>query len=71
MQVLDHGSPALSDFNDQSIVLHLKYREFSAILCGDLGTKGLQQLSFAHSQTPVTVVKVPHHGSRSSLLPEF
>lgn len=71
VQVLDHGSPALSDFNDQSIVLYLKYREFSAVLCGDLGTEGLQQLTFTHSQTPVTVVKVPHHGSRSSLLPEF
>jgi len=56
--------------NGQSLVLEIKYGIFSTLLTGDLQKEGLQRLSEA-GLNPVTLVKIPHHGSKGSLLPGF
>lgn len=54
--------------NGQSLVLKIKYGLFSTLLTGDLRREELQSLSEAGLE-PVTLLKVPHHGSQGSLLP--
>ncbi|MDD4801945.1 MAG: DNA internalization-related competence protein ComEC/Rec2 [Syntrophomonas sp.] len=58
------------NFNRKSLVLQIKFRDFSAILCGDIPQEVLTQVLEA-TDSPVTLVKVPHHGSKGSLLPSF
>ena len=58
----------LSDVNEQSLVLQLQFGDFSSLLTGDLRQQGLQRLTTA-GLAPMTVVKVPHHGSKGSLEP--
>ena len=60
-----------NDYNDQSLVLRIQYGDFSLLLTGDLENEGLQGLLANTKKVKSTVVKVPHHGSRGSLLPEF
>lgn len=57
--------------NDQSLVLHIQYRDFSVLLTGDIEKNSLQFLVQNEKLSPTTVVKVPHHGSSDSLVPEF
>jgi len=59
---------AADDVNGQSLVLRLGYGSFSTLLTGDLQKEGLQSL-VAAGVDPVTAIKVPHHGSKGSLLP--
>jgi competence protein ComEC len=59
------------EFNDQSIVLQGQYNKFSFLLTGDLENQGLHNLMGNRDIGSVTLVKVPHHGSKGSLLPEF
>lgn len=57
--------------NDESVVLLAKYRNFSILLTGDIEKDGLRRMLNDNNLTPVTVLKVPHHGSRNSLVPEL
>lgn len=57
--------------NNQSVVLQISYGNFSILMTGDIEKEAMQLLLAQGSITPVTVVKVPHHGSKGSLLPEF
>ncbi|CUQ67461.1 DNA internalization-related competence protein ComEC/Rec2 [Candidatus Nitrospira inopinata] len=52
--------------NNQSIVLRLKCGEQSLLFAADLERAGIRRLG-EEGRQPVTVVKVPHHGARSSL----
>lgn len=58
-------------YNHQSLVLSGQFQEFSMLLPGDLDRDGLEQLLETVPLTTTTIVKVPHHGSRYSLLSEF
>lgn len=58
------------DFNRESIVLQVKYRDFSALLTGDLPAETMPQL-LEEVDLPIFLVKVPHHGSKGSLWPDF
>lgn len=58
------GSP-----NEASAVYLVNCGEFSLLLTGDIENETI--LRMTPTQTPVTVMKVPHHGSRSSLFPPW
>ena len=65
-------NPALPDWerqhvrNDDSVVIELLWQDVSVVLTGDAGasTEGLITPLFAPA--PIRIVKVPHHGSRTS-----
>jgi len=52
--------------NNVSVVVQLTCGHQSILFAADLETDGLHRLA-AMGQDPVTVLKVPHHGARSSL----
>jgi len=67
----DAAKPATSSFsgtqlNNQSIVTQLKCGDHAIVFAADVEAEGLRRLA-AEGQRPVTVLKVPHHGGRSSL----
>ncbi len=51
--------------NDNSIVLRVRYRDFSLLLTGDIEGPA-EELLVATTDLKATVLKVPHHGSRTS-----
>ena len=57
--------------NENSLVLKLVYGDFSALLTGDAGLASEQQLVAANAPLASTLLKVGHHGSRSSSSPAF
>jgi competence protein ComEC len=52
------------DLNDDSIVLHLSFGRFEAVLAGDLGVRAESFL--AGRVGPIDLLKVGHHGSATS-----
>jgi competence protein ComEC len=56
--------------NNLSIVSRLQCGTYSILFAADIETAGLRRLNEEGYQ-PVTVLKVPHHGSRSSLDPDW
>ena len=62
---------SLDNANEQSIVLDVRYAGFSTLLTGDIGLESMQELIKNEQLAPVTVLKIPHHGSKMSLLPAF
>lgn len=63
-------SPVLSlepaaDFNDYSLIFMIEYQNFISLLTGDAESQVLERISDLPSE--VTVLKVPHHGSRRAL----
>lgn len=73
LQVLSPAPAPYSgdDFNDQSLVLRVSYRDFSVLLTGDIGSGIMQKLEADQQLAKTTVVKVPHHGSKNSYYPAF
>jgi competence protein ComEC len=68
-------SPVYRNFgaprNDDSLVLHLQYGKASVLLEGDAERSSEDAMLAAHLITPVTLLKVGHHGSKTSSNPEF
>ena len=58
--------PDGSSLNNQSIVSRLQCGAQSVLFAADIEVDGLRRLG-EEGRQPVTVVKVPHHGARSSL----
>ncbi len=58
------------DYNNKSLVLHGQYGDFSFLLTGDVGKEGMREI-MRRGKLKATAIKVPHHGSKGSLLPEF
>ncbi len=56
--------------NQESVVLQVRYGEFSALLTGDIPSEVIPQV-LAKVDLPISVVKVPHHDSKGSLSPGF
>lgn len=52
--------------NNESVVVQLTCGQHRMLFAGDIEADGLRRLT-AMGQDPVTVLKVPHHGARSSL----
>ena len=61
------GPPPRTVRNDDSVVLELRYGAVTLLLAGDLEGTGEARLEAG----PVDVLKVAHHGSRSSSTPDF
>lgn len=57
--------------NENSVVMRLRYGEFTAMFTGDIGEKTELALIEAGVITPVTILKVPHHGSKYSSSEKF
>jgi len=60
------GEPA----NNDSLVMRLQYGKASTLLEGDAEAPS-EQAMLAHGLAPVTLLKVGHHGSRTSTTQEF
>ena len=56
---------ALVSSNENSIVLHISYGHFSALLMGDLEKAGERELLGQPGDLTSSLLKVAHHGSRS------
>jgi len=63
----NHGPPA----NNDSLVLRVDYGAASALLEGDAEAPSERSMLAAGEIAPVTLLKVGHHGSRTSTTPEF
>ena len=64
-------SPASGSTNNESVVLHLGFGSRSFILTGDIEREAEHELERFGSLLKADVVKVPHHGSRTSSTPQF
>lgn len=60
-----------SDLNNASIVLRVVYGDVSFLLTGDIFVKAEREILSQGIDVQSTVLKVPHHGSRTSSSPEF
>jgi competence protein ComEC len=63
----NYGPPA----NNDSLVLRVDYGLASALLEGDAEAPSERAMLAANSVRPVTLLKIGHHGSRTSTTPEF
>ena len=60
------------NINNQSITTRIRYGQYQFLLTGDLEATGERELIAQHSQhLPATVLKLGHHGSKTSSTPEF
>ena len=57
--------------NDDSLVIELRHGDVSVVLPGDIGNAVEAQLLELMAPAPIRILKVPHHGSRSSSSVEF
>ncbi len=62
--------PSGALLNNLSIVSRLQCGIYSILFAADIETAGLRRLN-GEGYQPVTVLKVPHHGARSSLDPDW
>jgi competence protein ComEC len=59
------------NLNDDSLVFRLEAGSFSALFAGDIGYQEEKRLSLDPGLLKSTLLKVPHHGSKYSVFPEF
>lgn len=64
------GDAGANRSNEASSVLKVSYGSFSFLITGDLEARGEQEM-LAMGCAPVTVLKVGHHGARTSSTSEF
>jgi competence protein ComEC len=69
--VLNPDDQANANLNDDSLVLRLDWRGVSLLLTGDLGWMGEARVLERGAPVRVVVLKVAHHGSRSSSTAAF
>jgi competence protein ComEC len=65
------GTAEISDANHSSLVLKCRYNKSSILLTGDLDKEAMQEIVAQKANLNCDLLKVPHHGSRSSLVEEF
>jgi competence protein ComEC len=63
----DAGAPVWAQPNNRSLVVLLGYRGFTMLFTGDV--EAAAEEAFLPLAEPVTVLKVPHHGARTSSTP--
>ena len=62
------------DQNEMSLTFRVDYNNHSALFTGDIGKETMNRMikdEFDVSKMDVDVLKVPHHGSKNSNVPEF
>lgn len=57
--------------NDYSLVIKLEYKDFSALFCGDIEKEAEKDLAKSSEELDVDLLKVPHHGSKTSCTKRF
>jgi len=59
--------------NNNSLVAKLEYKEFKMLFTGDIEEIAEQQLvkMYSNAELEVDILKVPHHGSKSSSIKKF
>jgi competence protein ComEC len=57
--------------NDDSLVLRVRYGDVEMLLTGDIGAETERALSVDAGRAPIRVLKLAHHGSRTSSSNEF
>jgi competence protein ComEC len=57
--------------NNQSMVLRLAYRGAAILFTGDIEAKGERELIATGADPHAAILKVPHHGSKTSSSPEL
>jgi competence protein ComEC len=60
-------APEAQDENDRSLAIYVQRDRQGALLTGDLGEAGIRSLVATPPPGPVTLFKLPHHGSRHSM----
>lgn len=65
------GTAGSGNLNEASLVFRLRYGEFSILFTGDIGQDTEQRLAAKSAALRCTVLKVPHHGSRTSSSESF
>ena len=71
MEKIANENPSLNTGNAASNVLKLSYHNFSALFTGDLPEKQEQELVQNRSDLQSTILKIAHHGSKTSSSAEF
>ncbi|ABA88293.1 competence protein, ComEC-related, putative [Syntrophotalea carbinolica DSM 2380] len=73
VEASDHSEVSLfvppqtsANLNDRSMVFYARYGRNGVLLTGDLEGPGIAHLLRATAVRPVTLLKLPHHGSRTS-----
>lgn len=69
LRILASGAPEALSENDRSIAVRVEGPKGSVLLSGDLEVAGEARLIERGQAQPVTVLKAPHHGSRTSSTP--
>ena len=62
------------DQNEMSLTFRLDYNNHSTLFTGDIGLNSMNRMlkdKFTINNIDVDILKVPHHGSKNSNLPEF
>ena len=59
------------DTNNNSLVLHLRYKEAGLLLTGDAETRAIENILRQKKIRPCQVLKIPHHGGALDNLPLF
>src|SRR3989338_3978671 len=57
--------------NNDSVVLMLKYGETEILLTGDIEAKAERQIILSGANLDADILKVAHHGSKTSTIEEF
>ncbi len=70
---LDVVSPIMvyDTSNNNSVAVKLRYKNFTALLTGDIGKKAEEDIVESGADISANVLLVPHHGSGSSTTEEF
>ncbi len=71
MTLLHPANPSNSHLNNASVVAHITLDEVSVLLTGDLESEGEGEILGYFSDISSTILKVGHHGSRTSSTVEF
>ncbi|MBS4030151.1 MAG: DNA internalization-related competence protein ComEC/Rec2 [Clostridiales bacterium] len=62
----------VDDVNNNSLVLHVTYKDFTILITGDAEREALTWLvKEKPSMLQSSLLQVPHHGSRNALFPQF
>ncbi|SKC79737.1 DNA internalization-related competence protein ComEC/Rec2 [Maledivibacter halophilus] len=64
-------SKSEDDINNNSLACILKYKDFEVLFTGDIEKEGERETILNGSRRDIDVIKVSHHGSNTSSLPEF
>ena len=69
--VIEEYEREIKNYNERSIVLFLNIKGTTVLLPGDIETTTETALTKTNLLTQVDILKVPHHGSKTSSTPQF